>query len=183
MVSLHTDSLFANIPLSRPFIFLHFTCWIWHWSGFNGNKHHELWQLAANEDIPVNGSYYDQIDGIALGSSLEPTWRTLAITRSLRFMNVLISTGLSGIAGTLLTDRQMHFAFLESGNIPPCLHEYFNKRHSSVQFAVEKKAWIPFHYCLLALFPRPNSFALKVFENLCLVVTVPAKFITWGMQA
>ena len=76
MASLDVDSLFTNIPLyetidicadllfrDNPIV-----------DGLNKSEFKQLLTLATTESfILFNGSYYRQIDGVAMGSPLGPT--------------------------------------------------------------------------------------------------------------
>ena len=76
MASLDVDSLFTNIPLVET---INICCDLLFRDqpivdGLNKSEFKTLLQLATQESfILFNGSYYKQIDGVAMGSPLGPT--------------------------------------------------------------------------------------------------------------
>ena len=165
MVSFDVESLFTNIPLGECIdLAVNYIS--------KGNPDLKLSEpelrslftiATAQTHFLFNGSFYDQIDGVAMGSSLAPGLANL-------FMGHHEKLCLENFQGSemLFYCRYVDdtFCLVHSEHDAIIFFDYINSRHPNIRFTMEKEAHhkLPF---LDALVDNndPNSFLTRVYRK------------------
>ena len=140
MASLDVDSLFTNIPLSET---INICCNVLFRGkplvdGLTQSEFRQLLTLATTESLILfNGNYYQQIDGVAMGSPLGPTLANIFLGQNeVKWLNDCPSS-----CKPLYYRRYVDDLFLLFRG-PECVDifkNYMNSKHSNINFSSESE--------------------------------------------
>ena len=166
MASLDVDSLFTNIPLTETIDICSDLVFQGRLivDGLRKQDFKQLLTLATTESfILFNGNYYQQIDGVAMGSPLGPTLANIFLGHhEVRWLSECPVTYKPVHYKRYVNDIFLLFTSVDSINM---FTEYMNSRHPSMHFTseIENDNSIPFLDIFVSR--NPTSFVTSVYRK------------------
>ena len=141
MTSFDIDSLFTNIPLDETIDIccdkLFANCDSV--QNLSKSQFREMLELATKDSfIAFNGNYYQQVDGVAMGSPLGPTLANVFLCHHEESWLNQCSSDIRPVCFLRYVDDI--FVLFRSGHQVNDFHNYINSQHPNMRFTIERES-------------------------------------------
>ena len=165
MVSFDVESLFTNVPTDETIQLILDEAFN-DKDTYHGLKKHTLKHLLnvciKKSHFQFNGSYYDQIDGVSMGSPLGPFFANF-------FMANFEKKHMASIKerGVITYNRYVDDVFAKINNSENCdaILEFLNAQHKNIKFTIEKEKNKKIPFLDTVVTRKSNCFSINLYHK------------------